>query len=163
MWKAATYMEPRDSWGCITALPTFKVGERELADNQAFMDSFFPPMAPAQEELLTNAPVEIQWHPISELKTYRSLKATRSSTAPDEDGVPCLAENASGNIFGTPSPRYSWCPSTWTTILEDGEASDLLCYDNLTRIHARYVSMSRRGSLSTRMISVRCATAGWPR
>jgi hypothetical protein len=50
LWKAATYMKPRDPWGCIPAL---KIGDRELVDNaekaQAFMGSFFPSMAPAQE------------------------------------------------------------------------------------------------------------------
>ena len=30
LWKAATYMKPRDSWGCIPAL---KVGDREVTDN----------------------------------------------------------------------------------------------------------------------------------
>ena len=30
LWKAATYMKPRVSWGCIPAL---KVGDVELVDN----------------------------------------------------------------------------------------------------------------------------------
>ena len=91
LWKAATYMKPRDSWGCTPAL---KVGDKELADNkekaQAFMDSFFPPMAPAEDETLTNAPSELSWEPISEVEVYRSLKAAKSSTAPGEDGLPTL-------------------------------------------------------------------------
>ncbi|KAJ5513135.1 hypothetical protein N7463_002687 [Penicillium fimorum] len=91
LWKAATYMKPRDSWGCIPAL---KVGDRELVDNaekaQAFMGSFFPSMAPAQEEAPPHAPTEIRWHPISEVEVYRSLKAAKGTTAPGEDGLPTL-------------------------------------------------------------------------
>ena len=91
LWKAATYTKPRDSWGCTPAL---KVGDRELADNkekaQAFMDSFFPPMAPAEDETLTNSPSELSWEPISEVEVYRSLKVAKSSTAPGEDGLPTL-------------------------------------------------------------------------
>jgi hypothetical protein len=91
LWKAATYMKPRDSWGCIPAL---KVGDRELVDNaekaQAFTGSFFPSMAPAQEEAPAHAPTEIRWHPISEIEIYRSLKAAKGTTAPGEDGLPTL-------------------------------------------------------------------------
>ncbi|KAI3093180.1 hypothetical protein CBS147333_10127 [Penicillium roqueforti] len=91
LWKAATYMKPRDSWGCIPAL---KVGDRELVDNaekaQAFMGSFFPSMAPAQEEAPPHTPTEIRWHPISEVEVYRSLKAAKGTTAPGEDGLPTL-------------------------------------------------------------------------
>jgi hypothetical protein len=91
LWKAATYMKPRDSWGCI---PTLRVGDREVADNrekaQAFMDSFFPTMAPPQEESPAHAPTEIPWQPISKLEISRSLKAAKSSTTPGEDGLPTL-------------------------------------------------------------------------
>ena len=84
-------MKPRDSWGCIS---TLKVGDREVADKrekaQAFMDSFFPTMAPPQEDSLAPAPSEIPWQPISKLEIYRSLKAAKSSTAPGEDGLPTL-------------------------------------------------------------------------
>ena len=89
LWKA--YMKPRDSWDCTPAL---KVGNREVADNkekaQAFMDSFFPPMALAEDETLKNAPSELSWEPISEVEIYRSLKAAKSPTAPGEDGLPTL-------------------------------------------------------------------------
>lgn len=91
LWKAATYIRPRESWGCIPAL---KVGDREVTENQekaqAFMDSFFPTMAPAQREHLAQPPAELPWQPISEAEVYRSLKAAKASTAPGEDGLPML-------------------------------------------------------------------------
>lgn len=58
--------------------PNFQGGYRELADNSPSLHGLF---------LSTNAPAESQWHPISELKIYQPLKATRSSTAPGEDGL----------------------------------------------------------------------------
>jgi ribonuclease HI len=89
LWKAATYLKPRESWGCIPAL---KIGEREVTDNQekakAFMDSFFPIMAPAQEETLAQPLAELPWQSISEIEVYRSLKSAKGSTAPGEDGLP---------------------------------------------------------------------------
>jgi hypothetical protein len=70
------------------------VGDRELADNkekaQAFIDLFFPPIAPTEDETLTNAPSELSWESISEVEIYRSLKAAKSSTAPGEDSLPTL-------------------------------------------------------------------------
>lgn len=46
-------MKPRESWGCI---PTLQADNRDVSDNeakaQAFIDAFFPSMAPAQEESL---------------------------------------------------------------------------------------------------------------
>ena len=91
LWKAATYMKPRDSWGCIPAL---KVGDREATDNQekaqAFMDSFFPPMAPAEGESPTETPSELPWQPISVTEVYRSLRSAKGSSAPGEDGLPML-------------------------------------------------------------------------
>ena len=121
LWRAATYMKPRDSWGCT---PTLRVGDRELADNedkaQAFMDSFFPPMAPAEDETLTNAPSELPWQPITELEVFRSLKSAKSSTAPGEDGLPTLVwkrlwtyiGNTITQIF-TASIDLSYHPRRW--------------------------------------------------
>jgi hypothetical protein len=84
-------MRPRDLWGCI---PTLKVGDSEVTENQekaqAFMDSFFPTMAPAQREPLVQPLTELPWQPISEAEVYRSLKAAKASTAPGEDGLPML-------------------------------------------------------------------------
>jgi hypothetical protein len=46
LWKAASYMKPRESYGCI---PPLKDGTNEVVDNackaKMFMDSFFPKMA----------------------------------------------------------------------------------------------------------------------
>ncbi|KAJ5240343.1 reverse transcriptase [Penicillium citrinum] len=45
LWKAATYMKPREAWGCVPAL---RVGSEELIENkdkaQAFLEAFFPAM-----------------------------------------------------------------------------------------------------------------------
>ena len=68
-------MKPQETWGCV---PTLQVGDRGVTDNQekaqAFMDTCFPSMAPAQEEQLTSTSTEIRWQPISKLEIYRSLK-----------------------------------------------------------------------------------------
>ncbi|KAI2812362.1 hypothetical protein CBS115989_10532 [Aspergillus niger] len=91
LWKAATYMRPRESWSSVPAL---KVDNRSVTGNQekaeAFMNTFFPMMAPAQEETPTRIPAELPWQPITELEVYRSLQAAKSSTAPGEDGLPML-------------------------------------------------------------------------
>lgn len=70
LWKAATYMKPRDSF---SAIPPLKVASEEFADNKdkarVFMESFFPKMADAQ-----NGPAstqeEIPWELITELEIY---------------------------------------------------------------------------------------------
>ncbi|KAI3260240.1 hypothetical protein CBS147308_10345 [Penicillium roqueforti] len=91
LWKAATYMKPREAWGCIPAL---HVGTNELTENkekaQAFLDSFFPKMDEPDEVPLARAPLELPWQPITEREIQRSLKSTKGSTAPGEDGVPTL-------------------------------------------------------------------------
>ena len=91
LWKSATYMKPREAWGCI---PTLRVGDNELTGNeekaQAFLDSFFPEMDKPQEGPPNQAPLELPWQPITELEIQRSLKAAKSSTAPDDDGLPTL-------------------------------------------------------------------------
>jgi hypothetical protein len=84
LWKAATYMKPRDSWGCIPAL---KGDDREVTDNQekaqAFMDSFFPPTAPAEEESSMETPAELPWQPIS--KISKRVVSSRGRQSPDAD------------------------------------------------------------------------------
>jgi hypothetical protein len=91
LWKAATYMKPRDSW---SGLPSLKVGASELTSNEdkagALMDSFFPKMDDAQEELPATTQQEIPWKPITELEISQALKAAKGSTAPGEDGLPTL-------------------------------------------------------------------------
>ena len=75
LWKAATYMKPRDSFASI---PAIKVATEELTSNkdkaQAFRDAFFPTMADAEEHSSTQPLPEISWQPITELEVYRSLK-----------------------------------------------------------------------------------------
>lgn len=43
LWKAATYMKPRETWGCT---PTLRAGSEEITQNEdkakAFLDAFFP-------------------------------------------------------------------------------------------------------------------------
>lgn len=84
-------MKPRESWGSI---PSLTVGSNELTSNedkaQAFMDTFFPTMAEAQEQPLSSSLPEIPWHPITELEVYRSVRAAKGYTAPGEDGLPTL-------------------------------------------------------------------------
>ncbi|KAG2000761.1 hypothetical protein GB937_010863, partial [Aspergillus fischeri] len=91
LWKAATYMKPRETWGCVSAL---HVGSNELVENedkaQAFLDTFFPKMDQPLEDPPIQAPLELPWPPITELEVQRSLKAAKSSTAPGEDGLPTL-------------------------------------------------------------------------
>lgn len=54
LWKAAIYMRPRDSWGCACPQSRRSIGDRQPREGkaQAFVDSFFPVMALAQEESL---------------------------------------------------------------------------------------------------------------
>ncbi|KAI2756346.1 hypothetical protein DTO006G1_7986 [Penicillium roqueforti] len=91
LWKAATYMKPRDAWGCIPALQD---GTNEFIENeekaQAFLNTFFPEMDDPQEDLPTQAPLELPWQPITELEIQRSLRVAKCSTAPGEDGLPSL-------------------------------------------------------------------------
>ena len=91
LWKAATYMKPREAWGCIPAL---HVGTNELTENedkaQAFLDAFFPEMDKPHERPPTQAPLELPWQPITELEIQRSLKAAKGSTAPGDDDLPML-------------------------------------------------------------------------
>ena len=90
LWKVATYMKPRDAWGCV---PPLKSGADELTINedkaQAFLDTFFPKMAEPLESPTTPA-IELPWLPLTEVEVYRSLKAAKASTAPGEDGLPTL-------------------------------------------------------------------------
>ncbi|KAF7136975.1 hypothetical protein CNMCM5793_006679 [Aspergillus hiratsukae] len=91
LWKAATYMKPRETWGSIPAL---QVGSNELVDNEdkarAFLHTFFPKMDEPHEDPPTQAPLELPWPPITELEIERALRASKSSTAPGEDGLPTL-------------------------------------------------------------------------
>jgi hypothetical protein len=89
LWKAATYMKPRETWGCVPAL---QVDDQELIENQdkaqAFLGSFFPEMNTPDANPTMPAPLELPWPPISELEIQRSLKAAKGTTAPGEDNIP---------------------------------------------------------------------------
>jgi ribonuclease HI len=121
LWKAASYMKPREAWGCV---PTLRVGDREVTDNpekaQAFMDAFFPSMAPAEDEQLPRPPAEIPWQPISEIEIYRSLSTAKPSTAPGEDGLPMLVWKRLWDYLGsiitkifTVSIELGYHPQRW--------------------------------------------------
>ncbi|CAG8891920.1 unnamed protein product [Penicillium nalgiovense] len=90
-WKAATYMKPRETWGCVPAL---RVGSDDCTQNEdkarAFMDAFFPAMNTPEISPPTATETELQWHPITELEIERSLKAAKGNTAPGEDNLPML-------------------------------------------------------------------------
>lgn len=91
LWKAATYMKPRDACGSVPAL---HVDNKKLVENedkaQAFLDAFFPNMDEPDEDSSSQTPLELPWPPFTEPEIQRSLKAAKSSTAPGEDGLPTL-------------------------------------------------------------------------
>ncbi len=91
LWKAASYMGPRESYSSIPAL---KVGSEEVSDNESkariLMESFFPQMADAEEEMITPQREEIHWEPITEQEIFKALRIVKATTAPGEDGIPTL-------------------------------------------------------------------------
>jgi hypothetical protein len=91
LWKAATYMKPREAWGCVPAL---QVDSNELVENEdkacAFLNTFFPEMDQPHEDPPAQVPPELPWPPVTELEIRRSLKTAKSSTAPGEEGLPTL-------------------------------------------------------------------------
>lgn len=84
-------MRPRNPY---SNNPTLKVGSEDVNDSQdkakAFLETFFPKAADAEEETIPPCQDEIKWEPISELEIYRSLKAAKGTTAPGEDGISTL-------------------------------------------------------------------------
>ncbi|KAF7118717.1 hypothetical protein CNMCM5793_008337 [Aspergillus hiratsukae] len=121
LWKAATYMKPRETWG---SAPSLQVGCNELVDNEdkarAFLDTFFPKMDEPNDDPPTQAPLELPWPPITELEIERALKAAKSSTAPGEDGLPTLVwkhlwkflNRFIAGIF-TASVKLAYHPKRW--------------------------------------------------
>ncbi|CAG8068633.1 unnamed protein product, partial [Penicillium nalgiovense] len=91
LWKAATYMKPRETWDCVPAL---RVGSEECTQNEekakTFLDAFFPAMSPPEFNPPTTPATELPWHPITESEIERSLKAAKGNTAPGEDTLPML-------------------------------------------------------------------------
>ncbi|KAJ9481484.1 hypothetical protein VN97_g11989, partial [Penicillium thymicola] len=87
---------------------------------QAFLDAFFPQMDEPDGESPTRAPLELPWHPITELEIQRSLKAAKGSTAPGRDGVPTLVwkqlwKHLNNHITGifTASISLGYHPRRW--------------------------------------------------
>lgn len=91
LWKAASYMRPRESYGNI---PPLKQDKGETADNtekaRLFMRTFFPRMAPPEDTMEMEQREEIPWTPITEQEVYRALRAAKPMKAPGEDGIPML-------------------------------------------------------------------------
>lgn len=75
--------ETREAWECTPAL---RVGTDEPRKNeekaQVVLDGFFPEIDEPHEGPLTQVPLELPWHTITELEIQRSLKAAKVSTAP---------------------------------------------------------------------------------
>ncbi|EGD99960.1 hypothetical protein TESG_08624 [Trichophyton tonsurans CBS 112818] len=84
LWKAASYMGTRESYGSV---PSLRVGTEEVSDNEdkarLFMKTFFPEMAEPDEGTIT---------PERERRSHGNpaLKATKGTTAPGDDGIPAL-------------------------------------------------------------------------
>ncbi|BAE66183.1 unnamed protein product [Aspergillus oryzae RIB40] len=91
LWKAATYMRPRDA---DMSIPTLKVDTKEVTDNQekaeVFLEAFFPKMADPGDEEVESPAEELRWEPITEIEIHRSIRAAKGTTAPGEDGIPTL-------------------------------------------------------------------------
>ncbi|EED11824.1 reverse transcriptase, putative [Talaromyces stipitatus ATCC 10500] len=88
LWKAATYMRPRDPY---TNIPPLKVGSEEITENDAkarvLLETFFPKMADPEIEDPVPPSEGIPWYPITELEVHRSLKAAKGTTALGKDGI----------------------------------------------------------------------------
>ncbi|KAJ5135375.1 uncharacterized protein N7515_004653 [Penicillium bovifimosum] len=91
LWKAATYMKPRETWGCT---PTLRAGSEEITQNEdkakAFLDAFCPIMHTPEPGPSISPHPELSWYPITELEVERSLRIAKGSTAPGEDNLPML-------------------------------------------------------------------------
>jgi ribonuclease HI len=91
LWKAASYMKPRESYGCI---PPLKDGTNEVVDNackaKLFMDAFFPKMAAPEAREDPEPNEEIRWDPITKEEVYRALQCMKARKAPGEDEIPTL-------------------------------------------------------------------------
>lgn len=91
LWKAASYMAPKDSYANI---PPLKVDSEEVSDHhdkaRVFLETFFPKMVDPNEETPIPQREEIPWEPITELEIQRALGAAKGKTAPGEDGIPTL-------------------------------------------------------------------------
>ncbi|KXG45142.1 reverse transcriptase [Penicillium griseofulvum] len=91
LWKAATYMKPRETWGCTPAL---QVGSEELTQNEdkakTLLEAFFPAMNIPDPSPPALPQADLPSQPITELEIEGSLKAAKGATAPGEDNLPML-------------------------------------------------------------------------
>jgi Endonuclease-reverse transcriptase/Reverse transcriptase (RNA-dependent DNA polymerase) len=121
LWKAATYVSPRDSYGIIPAL---KTDSEEISDNhdkaRVFRETFFPQMVEPSEETSTQRKEEIPWEPITELEVQKALRVAKGTTAPGEDGIPTLVWKQLWKYIGkkitnifTASIELGYHPSLW--------------------------------------------------
>jgi ribonuclease HI len=121
LWKAASYIGPRDSYGNVPAL---KTDSGEVSDNldkaRVFREAFFPQMIVPSEETSTRRREEIPWEPITELEVQKALRAAKATTAPGEDGIPTLVWKQLWKYVGkmitsifTASIELGFYPSQW--------------------------------------------------
>jgi hypothetical protein len=121
LWKAATYMKPRESWGCV---PILQTGAEEHTKNEdkarVFLNAFFPAMNAPDPSNPTIPQLELPWQPITELEIQRSLNTANGTTAPGEDNLPMLVwkklwthlKILITNIF-TASVNLGYHPKQW--------------------------------------------------
>jgi hypothetical protein len=91
LWKAATFMKPRENYANI---PPLRVGDMEVYDNaektRVFFKSFFPKMDEPEAEPDKVEREELRWHPLTETEIERALKPAKSKKALGLDGLPML-------------------------------------------------------------------------
>jgi len=92
LWKAATFMKPRDNYANI---PPLRAGDGEIHDNaekaRVFLESFFPDVDEPEAGPDSGGMEELEWHPLTEVEIERVLKAAKGKKAPGIDGLPMLA------------------------------------------------------------------------
>ena len=91
LWKAATFMKPRDHYANV---PPLSIGDTEVHDNadkaRIFLESFFPRMDEPEDEPEGASKEELGWQPLTEVEIERALKAANGKKAPGVDGLPML-------------------------------------------------------------------------
>jgi hypothetical protein len=86
LWKAASFMA-RGNHMAVSRFPSLK---RETED-KLFMETFFPEMAPPENNGDIEQKKEIPWTPIKKEVVYRALQATKAIKGPGEDEMPMLS------------------------------------------------------------------------
>ncbi|KAG2001218.1 hypothetical protein GB937_010390 [Aspergillus fischeri] len=109
LWRAASYMRPRESYGNI---PPLKRETEEIVDNpgkaKLFMETFFPKMAAPENEADMEQREEIPWVPITEQEVHRALQAAKGMKAPGEDGMPMLPVDFHGGASAFIDDYFRW-------------------------------------------------------